>query len=160
MAELEKIFNSTADVISLTVLDIFNEVAGAKDWQRTFLVHAPLRQMFWAAFENRGTPDVALLQAFWDRCAEVTNNPQPVRMPMWRAVTKKNGKISFEREEVLIPHMVLHRPWMNENADKVIQPALQGKTLKAAVKKAHGKLAAVKKKAVSPRWLSRPRRDL
>lgn len=144
LQEHEKSSQNKGEVLSRTIQDVFNAASGAKHWLRAFHLHQPLRQLFWEAFDNAknigDVPDAVKRDVFWDKCAEVTNRPQPVVMPLWRLEKDATGKVSYIREETVIPNLVLYRQWTKEEADKIIEPIQQPASLKAAVQRAHDAL--------------------
>lgn len=138
----EKLYN--------TLRDVFNAARDVKYWERAQDLHQPLRNLFWQAFDTVNSqsdmPDADKRAAFWDKCASVTNNPVPVTLPVWRVAqqpqtTPETGPqqqtLSFVRDEIVVPHLVLYRPWTGNDNDRITKPIEQTPELKAAVKRAH-----------------------
>lgn len=130
-----------ADVLLNTLSSVFNSINDTYYWQKAYEVHQPLRKMFWDAFQDvlsgADKPDEEKRDAFWRACAAVTNKPTQVNLPVWRVSEDPKGKMSFAREEIKVPNMVLYRPWTGEAAD-VVKPITQPEGLRNAVAKAHG----------------------
>jgi hypothetical protein len=129
------------EMLMNTLRDVFNAARNVKYWERAFEMHQPLRHMFWEAFRDvpgiTGTPDADARQAFWDKCAAVTNNPTPVTLPVWRTEERDKDNLSFVRDELNVPHLVLYRPWTGKDEDRITKPIEQSPALKAAVERAH-----------------------
>jgi len=140
LQEHEKSSQDKSDVLSRTLQDVFNQAVGVKYWQRAFQLHQPLRKLFWEAFEKTDSSDPLRRNAFWDKCARVTNRPQPVNMPVWSLKTGVAGRTTFIRKEIRIPNLVLYRAWTGEEADKIIEPIQQTAMFKTAVQRAHDAL--------------------
>ena len=140
----ERSSSNKSDVISRTLLETFNTAANAEYWQRAFETHQPLRQMFWEAFKDvkdlRYRPNPESLDAFWDKCAQITNRPEYVVMPVWRLHVNAKGGKTYTRKEIHIPNLVLYRQWTDKKQDRIISPIQQPPELKAAVQKAHDRL--------------------
>lgn len=124
-----------------TLRTVFNAARHVKYWEKAFESHQPLRQLFWDAFNNvppvTGVPDADKCKKFWATCAAVTNTPAAVSLPLWKMSKDANGNMSFKREVLNVPHMVLYRPWTGQSADQVIQPIAQSKGFRKAVAGAH-----------------------
>ncbi len=124
-----------------TLRDVFNAAKNVHYWERALEAHQPLRVLFGEAFQGvepvTGKPDEAKRKAFWDKCASVTNNPQPTTMATWKSEKAPDGGLTFTREEIPVPNLVLYRPWTGLSADQVVAPIQQTPELKAAVQRAH-----------------------
>ncbi|MBI1214571.1 MAG: hypothetical protein GC185_01980 [Alphaproteobacteria bacterium] len=129
------------EMLMNTLRDVFNAARNAKYFERAFEVHQPLRHMFWDAFKEvepvTGQPDIKKRQAFWDKCAAVTNKPEPMALPVWCTAQDDADGIRFVREELVVPHLVLYRPWTGLKEDRVTKPIEQTEALKAAIERAH-----------------------
>lgn len=124
-----------------TLRTVFNAAKNVKYWERAFEAHQPLRQLFWDAFNDvpavTGVPDGEKCKKFWATCAAVTNTPAAVSLPLWKMSKDANGNMSFNREVINVPHLVLYRPWTGEKADQIIQPIAQSAGFRKAVAEAH-----------------------
>lgn len=124
-----------------TLRTVFNAAKNVKYWERAFEAHQPLRQLFWEAFNDvpavTGVGDAEKCKKFWDTCAAVTNAPAAVTLPLWRMEKAPGGEMSFIRDEIHVPHMVLYRPWTGQEADQIVQPIMQSKGFREAVAKEH-----------------------
>lgn len=124
-----------------TLRTVFNAARNVKYWEKAFEAHQPLRQLFWDAFNDvpavTGVPDADKCKKFWATCAAVTNTPAAVSLPLWKMSKDANGNMSFNREVINVPHMVLYRPWTGEDADRVIKPISQSSGFRKAVAGAH-----------------------
>lgn len=129
------------EMVFNTLRDVFNAAKDVRYWARAFETHQPLRQLFWDAFRDvpavTGLPDEAKRAAFWQKCASVTNKPQPEMLPLWRSEKTPDGGITFTRDEIPVPNLVLYRPWTGREADQAILPISQTPELVAAVARAH-----------------------
>jgi hypothetical protein len=141
LREQQKHVTNRGEVISRTLQEVFAAAEGAEHWQRAFQLHQPLRQLFWSAFERVDTvsdlPDRARLDAFWDKCAQVTNRPEHTVLPSWHMRVDVEGNKVFIREEIPIPNLVLYRCWTGRTADKVTRPVVIADEVRKSVAAAH-----------------------
>lgn len=132
------------DVLMNTLRDVFNHARNAPYLQKAYEVHQPLRNMFWDAFQGvaavGGVPDTARRDAFWQTCAAVTNKPMQITLPVWRTSKDADGKLSFERSELHVPHVVLYRPWTGQTADLAVQPIAVSQVVRDAVGQAYAEM--------------------
>ncbi|MBI1214572.1 MAG: hypothetical protein GC185_01985 [Alphaproteobacteria bacterium] len=124
-----------------TLHEVFNAASDVKYFEKAFEVHQPLRQMFWDAFDKveavTGLPDEKKRDAFWQKCAAVTNRPTAVTLPVWKMKDGPSDSLSLSRRELHVPSLVLYRPWTGEEADRIIKPIKQTPEFKDAVRRAH-----------------------
>lgn len=130
-------FSNKAECVDRMFQCMFNDAGLARPYHRAFQVHQPLRQMFWEAFRNQDKPDVTLREAFWEKCAAVTNNPETVVLPTWRLYQTEDGDKVFRRSETVIPAMVLYRPWTGDPVDDIAKSISLSPELKERVRQAH-----------------------
>jgi hypothetical protein len=132
------------DILLNTLCSVFNAVNNVRYWEKAYEAHQPLRHMFWDAFGGveaiSGLPDVAARDKFWATCAAVTNKPTEITLPVWQIRKDADGKPSYARQELNVPHMVLYRPWTGQEADRIIQPIRQSKDFREAVAEQHAKV--------------------
>lgn len=137
--ETQKHSANRGEAMSHTLQDVFSAAQHVKLWQRAFQLHQPLRNKFWRAFhaENLqdGKPDQESLDAFWEQCASVINNPKAILMHHWTSRKTESGINVFKRSETYIPNLVLYRPWTGNTADQTIMPAKPSERLKLALNK-------------------------
>lgn len=135
--------HSKGDALFNTLCTFFNAVKNVRYWEKAYEAHQPLRQMFWAAFSGvdavTGMPDIPAREKFWATCAAVTNKPMEITLPVWQMKKDPAGKVSYVREELHVPHLVLYRPWTGQDADRIVQPIKQSKGLCKAVAEVHGR---------------------
>lgn len=131
------------DILFNTLCTVFNAVKNVRYWEKAYEAHQPLRHMFWDAFGGvdavTGIPDASALKAFWSTCAAVVNNPMEMTLPVWQMQKDDAGKVSYVRQEVHVPHLVLYRPWTGEETDRIVQPIKQSKGFRDAVAEEHKK---------------------
>jgi hypothetical protein len=143
LRQMEARFDNKADAIAQMMEEVFGGIEGFKYLQRAFEAHQPLRRLFWEAFGAvkgpSDKPDPAKMNAFWEACASVNNNPAATTMPCWHQETDAAGKTVFIREEACVPHVVLYHPWTGDVADNATQPLRQTPVLAAAVQQAHAR---------------------
>lgn len=129
------------DILRNTLSAVFNAVQNVRYWEKAYEVHQPLRHMFWDAFGKMdavtGLPDTPARQKFWETCAAVTNKPRAITLPVWQMQKDAAGNVSYQRQEIHVPHLVLYRPWTGAAADQIVQPIQQSKGLRDAVGKEH-----------------------
>lgn len=150
--EAAKKYENKADALAYTIESQYTSMREMKYYPSAFNVQQPLRRLFWDAFKNvegrQDKPDPDKLKVFWDTCKRVTNNPESCVMPTWKMKEEKdaNGNPVFVQEKILVPHVVLYRPWTAEPADKVIHPIRLPDEMKARIQAAHEKLAEEKRR--------------
>jgi len=131
------------DVLFNTLCTVFNAVKNVRYWEKAYEAHQPLRHMFWDAFGGveavTGVPDVPAREKFWTTCAAAVNKPMEITLPVWQMKKDDAGKVSYERQELHVPHLVLYRPWTGQDADRIVQPIKQSKGFCKAVAEAHGR---------------------
>ncbi|MDP2204976.1 MAG: hypothetical protein Q8K65_01570 [Alphaproteobacteria bacterium] len=134
---------SKGDVLFNTLCTVFNAVKNVRYWEKAYEAHEPLRHMFWEAFGGvaavTGLPDIPAREKFWATCAAVTNKPMEITLPVWQMKKDDAGNVSYERQELYVPHLVLYRPWTGQDADRIVQPIKQSKGFCKAVAQAHGR---------------------
>lgn len=134
------------DILFNTLCTVFNAVKNVRYWEKACEAHEPLRRMFWYGFGGveavSGLPDTEARDKFWATCAAVVNKPMEITVPVWHRHENPDGKASYVREELYVPHLVLYRPWTSEEADRIVQPIKQSKGFREAVAEEHGKVCA------------------
>jgi len=100
-----KKFTNNSDIIAATIYDVFGDKEILQDNIKAFEKHQPLRRDFWNACMGIN-PNKEKLEALWDRCAELVNNPQIATVPVW----KKRNDV-YIRSEMTINSLVLHNNW-------------------------------------------------
>lgn len=130
-------FPNKAECMDRMFQRMFNGAGLARPYHRAFQVHQPLRHAFWEAFRNPDRPDIALRDAFWEKCAAVTNNPETVVLPTWRLYQTDDGEKVFRRSETVIPAMALYRPWTGDPVDNIAKSISLSPELKERVRQAH-----------------------
>lgn len=132
---------SKGDILFNTLSTVFNAVKNVRYWEKAYEVHQPLRHMFWEAFGDvpavTGLPKADARARFWETCAAVTNKPREMTLPVWQMKKDGAGHISYHRQEIHVPHLVLYRPWTGADADRIIQPIKQSAGLREGVSKEH-----------------------
>lgn len=155
LKDAQKNTSNKHEIISMALRAVFNaasqkpadysdtiEPPNINHWHRAMEVHAPLRELFWEAFDTEQSKtaraDPAALNRFWEKCRTATNKPTSMSVPCWSVTTDENGQPAFSRHEETV-ETILYRPWTENEEDKHIQP-LVSNDLRTAVARAHEKI--------------------
>lgn len=97
---------NNADVMAATIYDIYEGMHFLQDNIRAFEKHQYLRREFWNARKDGGNFSKEKLEALWDKCHELVDNPKCVSFPVWR---EKNGV--YTCSNITVTNLVLHNNW-------------------------------------------------
>lgn len=98
---------NSAEIMGATISSVFTMLASAKAPIKAFNKHQPLRHLFAEACNMDGEVDKPKMEAFWDKCAEVSINPEVMDFPVWK-VTQTGEYI---RQGLQKAKVELQRPW-------------------------------------------------
>lgn len=100
--------SDSVELLEKTVTSVYALATGLENWVMAFLVHQPLRNMFWLACRDRAhpddMPDMDKMAAFWDKCAAVSQAPDV-------------NIIHTHTGDHANP-MTLYKPWTGQKSDR------------------------------------------
>lgn len=111
LQERKALSDNMGTALEMTLRDAFQKAQDIDPWTRAFQLHQPLRNKFWNAFQAPDQPDVEKMQDFWNSCAAVTNNPQPMTMSHWTSALDADGKLIVKKTSCNVDAVVLKTPW-------------------------------------------------